>query len=103
MNGQLIVEHAIDSNVSELNIDAGGPSSAQSAAEFVDVISQSDKGVSCFVRQAYQYYKIQNEDLIEDGCILSEMRDAMAGPNGSIVQGLKKSVIHSGFYKRSVK
>lgn len=103
LDGTYLTQHPINTSITGLNIENGAPDSSMSGSELVDIVSNSDKGVSCFVRQAFQFYKMQMEDVQEDGCILTDMRDAVSGSSGSIYQGLKKSVINQGLYKKIVK
>ncbi|MES2963883.1 MAG: DUF1592 domain-containing protein [Bdellovibrionota bacterium] len=100
---QLIAEHRIDSSVTNLRIDSDGPSAASSGEELVDIIANSDKGSACFARQTFRYFNFRSEDITQDGCSLKGIRDSIVGQNGSITEGLKRTVMNRALNKKIVK
>lgn len=101
-SGALLATHDINPVVSGLNIESGGPNSSNSAEDFVDQLISSDKAISCFSRQIFRYYKVQQEDMTKDGCLLANMRDTMNGTNGSIYNGIMTLVKDTNFRKKKV-
>lgn len=102
-DGSLLATHDVNPVVSPLDIDGVGTGSSASADDFANSVASSDKGPSCLSRQLFRFYKLQQESLTEDGCVLASMRDTMSGTSGSIYESMKKMVSDTNFRKKIVK
>ena len=97
-DGSIISTHGIDTRV-QLNL-GNGMQSFSGVHDFIDALSQSTTGSSCFVRQTFRYYQLQSESQA-DSCMLSDMYgDLKADGNGSILASLKRFVLSNLSVKR---
>lgn len=103
----LLATHPVDTQVDRVFVDEEIAPSLSGSETFVDNLTVYNKAPACFVRQAYRYFHLRREDLLLDGCILSEGLVAAKGQNGdyvnaSVVSSLKKLIINQALFSRRI-
>lgn len=89
--GRVTRSFPIVTAVDGLNIEAGASSSFQNASQFIDELASSQKGPSCFVRQAFRFYQSRTENA-NDSCTLQPMYQNVIGANGSMLDAIRSGI-----------
>lgn len=98
-NGTVISTHPIDSS-SQFTMN-GSTIAVADSSEFAEMWADRPEGASCFLRNVYRYYKLQNEQSADD-CVLESMTKNSQGTRGSIRQAIRSLFLDQSFTEREV-
>jgi hypothetical protein len=101
-NSQVIAQHQVNTQVTDLNLGSRAPASVNSSSELVDAIADSEKGAACFSRQVFRFYNTRNES-DTDGCALSGTFTSARDPNQGILESIKSNLLKSQINLKAVK
>jgi hypothetical protein len=101
-NFQVIAQHQVNTQVTDLNLGARAPASVASGSELVDAIANGEKGSACFARQVFRFYNIRRETP-QDGCALGSTFTSARDPQRGILDSIKENLLNEQIGSKTVK
>lgn len=89
--GQILSSHQVDASATDMRIGDGSPENANGALDLVDTLANSEKAKACFTRKLVQQ-AVRRELAATDGCMMTDVYDALRETNTSVFDALVKSV-----------
>ncbi len=89
-DGTVSATWPIDTAVSDLPLEAGGPISVADSIELADAMMHSYKARACIARRVFEYYQLREHDADLDGCVLHEQE--LQAHDGSLIDVFEAAV-----------